>query len=188
MQGDGAQTDEKDLPVDYEPEIQAGADQEPRQEAAQPAQPDYYDKYVRLSADFENFRKRTEREKAAFLAYGKKDFVEKLLPAYEVLLRQQAKMDKEEPSEQCAAEMKSFRDGMKMVLGELDKAFKAEGVEKMDVLDKPYDPMTQEAIATLPSSSKQDGMVLEEVQMGFMMDGKVLRPARVVVGKAGEEA
>ena len=50
-------------------------------------QPDYYEKYVRLSADFENFRRRTEREKAAFLAYGKKDFVEKLLPAYEVLLR-----------------------------------------------------------------------------------------------------
>lgn len=186
MQGEGRETDEKDLPVDYEPEIEVKPEEEPQEAPAD--KPDYYDKYVRLSADFENFRKRTEREKAALLAYGKKDFVEKLLPAYEVLLRQQAKMDKEEPSEACAAEMKSFRDGMKMVLAELDKAFKAEGVEKMDVLDKPYDPMTEEAIATIPSSSEQDGMVLEEVQMGFMMDGKVLRPARVVVGKAGEEA
>lgn len=187
MQGQGGETQEKDLPVDFEPEIEVSPEEEPKEEV-QPEKPDYYDKYVRLSADFENFRKRTEREKAAFLAYGKKDFVEKLLPAYEVLLRQQAKMDKEEPSEQCAAEMKSFKEGMKMVLGELGKAFKAEGVEKMDVLDKPYDPLTSEAIATLPSSAKQDGMVLEEVQMGFMMDGKVLRPARVVVGKAGEEA
>ena len=63
--------EEKTLPADQEPEIEV----KPAEE-----QPDYYEKYVRLSADFENFRRRTEREKAAFLAYGKKDFVEKLLP------------------------------------------------------------------------------------------------------------
>lgn len=171
--------EEKTLPADQEPEIEVKPTEE---------QPDYYEKYVRLSADFENFRRRTEREKAAFLAYGKKDFVEKLLPAYEVLLRQQAQMEKQTVSEECAAEVKSLLGGIKMVLGELDKAFKVEGIEKMDVVDTPYDPMKEECIATIPSSSKQDGMVLEEVQMGFMMDGKVLRPARVVVGKAGEEA
>ncbi|MBR3603742.1 MAG: nucleotide exchange factor GrpE [Elusimicrobiaceae bacterium] len=170
-------------------EVLSPAEQEPEVEN-KPAeeQPDYYEKYVRLSADFENFRRRTEREKAALLAYGKKDFVEKLLPAYEVLLRQQAKMEKQTVSKECSAEIKSLLGGIKMVLGELDKAFKAEGIEKMDVIDTPYDPMKEECIATIPSSSKQDGMVLEEVQMGFMMDGKVLRPARVVVGKAGEEA
>jgi len=166
------------------------SEQDTAETQATPAedQPDYYEKYVRLSADFENFRRRTEREKAAFLAYGKKDFVEKLLPAYEVLLRQQAQMEKQTVSDECAAEVKSLLGGIKMVLGELDKAFKAEGIEKMDVIDTPYDPMKEECIATIPSSSKQDGMVLEEVQMGFMMDGKVLRPAREVEGKAGEEA
>lgn len=199
-----SEQEEKDLPVDYEPEIEEEAeeeadlpaDYEPTVDAAEetaqpsaaPAQPDYYEKYVRLSADFDNFRKRTEREKAAFLAYGKKDFVEKLLPAYEVMLREQAKINKQSSSEECSAEVKSLRDGMKLVLAELAKAFKAEGVEKLDVVDKPYNPDTAEVIATIPSSSKQDGMVLEEVQMGFSMDGKVLRPARVVVGKAGEEA
>ena len=174
-----SEQEEQVLPAEQAPQTQA----QPAEE-----QPDYYEKYVRLSADFENFRRRSEREKAAFLAYGKKDFVEKLLPAYEVLLRQQAKMEKESVSETCAAEMKNLLGGIKMVLGELDKAFKAEGIEKMDVIDTPYDPMKEECIATIPSSSEQDGMVLEEVQMGFMMDGKVLRPARVVVGKAGEEA
>ena len=175
---------EQDLPEEKETSAQPG--QETSAEA--PAEPDYYEKYVRLSADFENFRRRTEREKAALLAYGKKDFVEKLLPAYEVLLRQQAKMQKQTISQECAEEMKNLLGGIQMVLGELDKAFKSEGIEKMDVVDTPYDPMKEECIATIPSSSKQDGMVLEEVQMGFMMDGQVLRPARVVVGKAGEEA
>ena len=156
--------------------------QEVAEEKSAEEQPDYYEKYVRLSADFENFRKRTEREKAAFLAYGKKDFVEKLLPAYEVLLRQEKNLDKTD-----AQSTENLVGGIKMVLGELTKAFKNEGVEKMDVVGKPYDPQIAEAIAIIPASPEQDGVVLEEVQMGFMMDGKVLRPARVVVGKTQEE-
>ncbi|WP_428065091.1 nucleotide exchange factor GrpE [Candidatus Avelusimicrobium facis] len=171
--------EEQDLPVDAQP-------QTPQEEPA--PQPDYYEKYVRLSADFENFRKRTEREKAALLAYGKKDFVEKLLPAYEVMLRQQAHMQKEEADETGSAQMQSLRAGLNMVLGELKKAFAAERIEKLDVVGKPYDPQTSEAIALVPAPADKDGQVLEEVQMGFSMEGKILRPARVVVGKAEEEA
>lgn len=171
--------EEQELPVDAQP-------QTPQEEPA--PQPDYYEKYVRLSADFENFRKRTEREKAALLAYGKKDFVEKLLPAYEVMLRQQAQMQKEEADEKCSAQVQSLRAGLNMVLGELKKAFTAERIEKLDVVGKPYDPQTSEAIALIPAPADQDGQVLEEVQMGFSMEGKILRPARVVVGKAEEEA
>lgn len=175
--------EEQDLPVDYEPEIETvETEQAP---AAQ--QPDYYEKYVRLSADFENFRKRTEREKAALLAYGKKDFVEKLLPAYEVLLRQQTKMQKEAADKKTSEELKNLLGGLTMVLGEMDKAFKSEGIQRLDVVGKPYDPQNSEAIAVIPAKADQDGLVLEEVQMGFMMDGKVLRPARVVVGKAEED-
>lgn len=171
--------EEQDLPVDAQP-------QTPQEEPA--PQPDYYEKYVRLSADFENFRKRTEREKAALLAYGKKNFVEKLLPAYEVMLRQQAHMQKEEADEKGSAQMQSLRAGLNMVLGELKKAFAAERIEKLDVVGKPYDPQTSEAIALVPAPADKDGQVLEEVQMGFSMEGKILRPARVVVGKAEEEA
>lgn len=173
--------EEQDLPV-QEPEETA------QEESSQPPTPDYYEKYVRLSADFDNFRKRTEREKAALLAYGKKDFVEKLLPAYEVLLRQQSKMQKETADKKLSGEMKSLLDGLNMVLGEMDKAFKAEGIQRLDCVGKPYDAQTAEAIAVIPAKPEQDGVVLEEVQMGFMMDGKILRPARVVVGKAEEEA
>ena len=181
--------EEQDLPADYEPEIETGAAEAAEEEPApQPQTPDYYEKYVRLSADFENFRKRTEREKAALLAYGKKDFVEKLLPAYEVLLRQQSKMQKETADKKLSGEMKSLLDGLNMVLGEMDKAFKAEGIQRLDCVGKPYDAQTAEAIAVIPARPEQDGVVLEEVQMGFMMDGKILRPARVVVGKAEEEA
>ena len=148
--------------------------------------PDYYEQLVRLSADFENYRKRTDREKASFLAYGKKEFAERLLPSYEVLLRQLMEMDKKEEEGQLSTELKAVKTGLKRVFGELEKAFKAEGIEHMDVLDKPYDPATQEVVAMIPSSGDQDGLVLQEVQMGFTMDGKVLRPARVIVGQHAE--
>ncbi len=175
--------EEQELPADYEPEVEAAPQED---SAPAPQQPDYYEKYVRLSADFDNFRKRTEREKAALLAYGKKDFLEKLLPAYEVLLRQQAKLQKAK-TDQVPEQFKSVLGGLSMVLSEMDKAFKAEGVTRIEVVGKPYDPQTSEAIAVIPAKVEQDGQVLEEVQMGFMMDNKVLRPARVVVGKAEEE-
>lgn len=157
--------------------------EEPAAEPAQEKKPDYYDQLVRLSADFDNYRKRTEREKASFLAYGKKQFAEKLLPAYEVLLRQREELAKKQQQEECSASLKAVKDGLNMVFMELEKAFKAEGIEHMDVLNKPYDPATEEVVAMIPSSQEQDGLVIQEVQMGFMMDGKVLRPARVIVGQ-----
>lgn len=174
--------DERDLPEIAEPEIEVKPEDEPAEEN----KPDYYAQLVRLSADFDNFRKRTEREKASFLAYGKKQLAEKLLPSYEVLLQQAEKLDKENTSEECASQIKGLKDGIKMVLAEMEKAFRSEGIERMDVLDKPYDPQTQEVVAMVPSSEDQDGLVLQEVQMGFLMDGKVLRPARVIVGQHAE--
>ena len=176
----------------HEKEVLEEVEQGSTDETAEPAQetqeqtPNYYEQYVRLSADFENFRKRTEREKAALLAYGKKEFVLKMLPMYEVLLRQQKNLQPVK-EEKVSPEIKSLQDGMRMILTELDKAFKAEGIVKMDVLKKPYDPATEEVIATVPSSAEDDGLVVDEIQMGFMMDGQVLRPARVVVGQHTEE-
>lgn len=179
--------EERDLPEVEEAQAQAQPQEpEPEEAPAKDEKNKYYDQLVRLSADFENYRKRTEREKASFLAYGKKQFAEKLLPAYEVLLRQREELAKKQNNEECSASLKAVKDGLNMVFTELEKAFKAEGIEHMDVLDKPYDPATQEVVAMIPSSEAQDGMVLQEVQMGFTMDGKVLRPARVIVGQHAE--
>ena len=154
---------------------------------AQEAKPNYYEQFVRLSADFENFRKRTEREKAAFLSYGKKELAEKLLPSYEILLKQADSLNKKEASKGTDNELKNVVSGIQMILSEMEKAFRSEGIERIDVLNKPYDPATQEVVAMVPADEKQDGLVLQEVQMGFMLDGKVLRPARVIVGQHSQE-
>lgn len=156
----------------------------PQEASSGEAKPDYYEQFVRLSADFENFRKRTEREKAAFLSYGKKELAEKLLPAYEILLKQAAELGKNKTEKE---DLKNIVSGIQMILDEMEKAFRSEGVIRMDVLNKPYDPATQEVVAMVPANKEQDGLVLQEVQMGFMLDGKVLRPARVMVGQCAEE-
>ena len=151
--------------------------------AAETTEPDYREQYVRLYAEFDNYRKRTEREKAALIAYGKKDFAVKMLPMYEVLLRQQKALQSKKEQDP-----KALQDGMRMILTELNKAFSAEGIQKMDVLDKPYNPQTQEVVASIHAQAEKDGLVIDEVKMGFMMNGQVLRPASVVVGQAQEEA
>lgn len=157
------------------------------QPAPEVTTPNYYEQFVRLSADFENFRKRTEREKAAFLSYGKKELAEKLLPSYEILLKQGTELNKKDALKEASDELKNIVSGIQLILGEMEKAFRSEGIEKMDVLNKPYDPSTQEVVAMVPAEEKQDGLVLQEVQMGFMLDGKVLRPARVIVGQHTEK-
>lgn len=164
-----------------EEQAEASACENELQPPAKTEEPNYRDQYVRLYAEFDNYRKRTEREKAALIAYGKKDFALKMLPMYEVLLRQQKTLqDKEQ-------DPKALQDGMRMILSELTKAFSAEGIQKMDVLDKPYNPDTQEVVATIPAPADKDGLVIDEVKMGFMMGGQVLRPASVVVGQTTEE-
>jgi len=110
-----------------------------------------------------------------------------MLPMYEVLLRQQ-KLMQNAKSKDTVKEVKSLQDGMRMILGELEKAFRSEGITKMDVLKKPYDPQTQEVVAMIPAKDSEDGLVIDEAQMGFLIDGQVLRPARVIVGQKKEEA
>lgn len=159
----------------------AACENEPEEVPAKTEEPDYRDQYVRLYAEFDNYRKRTEREKAALIAYGKKDFALKMLPMYEVLLRQQKTLQDK------AQDVKALQEGMRMIVTELDKVFRAEGIQKMDALQKPYDPATQEVVAMVPAPADKDGLVIDEVKMGFMMNGQVLRPASVVVGQAQEE-
>ena len=153
------------------------------EETAQPAQPDYRDQYVRLYAEFENFRKRTEREKISFLSYGKKQLAEKLLPSYEILLRQAEKWGKQ----QADGETKSILEGVNLILSEMQKAFASEGIVRIETLNKPYDPATEEAVGMVPVPPEQDGLVIQEVQMGFMLNGSILRPARVLVGQHTQE-
>lgn len=155
-------------------------EQEQQEEPTDKAE-EYYQQLLRLQADFENYRKRTEKEKPLFIEFGKTEVIKSLLGLYDTLLKAQEETAKE------GADIKHIKQGLKMIFDEFNKAFAAQGVSVTSAKGKPYDPMTQEAVTTIPCAEKDDCMVLEELKKGVTLDGKVIRPAQVIVGKKAEE-
>ncbi len=141
----------------------------------------YFEQLVRLQADFENYRKRVEKEKAELINFGKTEVLLSFLSLYDVLLKAKKQVESEN------ADVKNIKQGLKMIFEEFAKVFKAQGVQIITAKGKPYDPMTQEVITTIPCAPKDDGLVLEEISSGVKMGDRVIRPAQVIVGKAPEE-
>lgn len=154
-------------------EAEAGETQDKAQE--------YYGQLVRLQADFENYRKRVEKEKPLFIQYGKMEVLRHLVPMYDILLKAKCEVNKE------GAELEHLKQGLKMIFEEFERFFKAQGVQIVCSKGKPYDPMTQEVVTTCPCAEEEDGKVIEELANGVVLDGKVIRPAQVIVGKREED-
>ena len=141
----------------------------------------YLDQLLRLQADFENYRKRTEKEKPLLISFGKAEVLKSLLPMYDNLLKAKGEFNKE------GADLKHLKHGLSMILEEVEKSFKAQGLKVLDGVGKPYNPMTQEVVTTVPSPAKDDGKVLQELVKAVELDGKIIRPAQVVVCKGAAE-
>ena len=142
----------------------------------------YLDQLLRLQADFENYRKRTEKEKPLLISFGKAEVLKSLLPMYDNLLKAKGEFNKE------GVDVKHLKHGLSMILEEVEKSFKAQGLKVLDGVGKPYNPMTQEVITTVPCPAKDDGKVLQELVKAVELDGKIIRPAQVVVCKTAENS
>jgi len=142
---------------------------------------DYYDQLLRLKAEFENFRKRVDKEKKELLAWGKYDFMQHLIPLYEMM--NMAKIHIENSSS-----YEDIKTGVNMIFTEFEKLFKNQGVEVIDILNKRYDPMLCEIVQTVEGNDENDGVVVEVVQPGYIMNGKLLKAAKVKVAKKKTES
>ncbi len=138
---------------------------------------DYYDQLVRLKADFENFRRRSEKEKKEYLDWGKEKILLKQIGMDDVL--QQALK-----SAKNGNNIESIVVGLEMVNKEFAKMLKEEGVEEIKC--EKFDPNECDAI-DYADSDQEDGTVLEVYQKGYKMNGKLIRPAKVKVAKNFEE-
>ena len=133
------------------------------------------DKYLRLAAEYDNFRKRTVRERQEAEHRGQANMVKGMLETLDDLSRF-AHVD---PS---TADAKTFVDGVAMVEKKLLKSLAGHGLEVLNPLDQPFDPNVHEAISTQPAPSREDDdMVGQVYQVGYVFNGLLLRPARVVV-------
>ncbi len=142
---------------------------------------DYYDQLLRLKAEFENYRKRVEKEKQDARTWGKQDVLMPLLSLVDVFEQALAQAEH-------AKEIKQVTEG----LGYLHKSFsgflKSEGLTPIETVGKPFDPHTAEAVDQVEVGEDQAGSVIEELQRGYSFQGRVIRPARVRVGVAKSTA
>ena len=146
-------------------------------EPQKPAEPDWKDLYARLRADFDNFKKRTARDREDTYRFAEADILRDILPTVDNLAL--ALGNAKDPENE-------FVKGVQLVYDTFLKVLKDHGAEPFDSVGKELDPEKMEAIATLPSDKVEEGKVSNEVKRGWMLREKLLRAAQVVVssGKA----
>ena len=133
------------------------------------------DRYLRLAAEYDNFRKRTQKERAESGTRAQADLVKQLIDSLDDLARFAA-------LDPATTDPAAVVKGVDLVEKKLRKALAASGLEIVDALDQPFDPSVHEAVATEPAlSSEDDNMVARVYQPGYRFNGQLLRPARVVV-------
>lgn len=135
------------------------------------------DKYLRLSAEFDNYRKRTLKEKAELIKNGGEKAISAILPILDDLERALQNMQK-------ADDVKAMYEGIDLIYQKFLKGLSQEGLQKMEPVGEVFDTDYHEAVALVPAPSEdQKGKVLDCVQTGYKLNDKVIRHAKVVVAQ-----
>lgn len=146
----------------------------PELEEQKKANAELNDRFLRLAADFENFRKRAEREQERIIVLATERFAADVLEVVDNLERAQK------------ADDSHLREGVNQIRQLLNTILRRHGITPIDSLKKPFNPEEHEAIAHVPSDS-EPGMVIDEISRGYRMQGKVIRYAKVAVSKSKDE-
>jgi len=128
------------------------------------------DTLKRLQAEFENYKKRIAKEKSELISCAEEELIKKLLPVLDSF--EQALKN---------SESKDFVKGMELIYAQLFSALKEEGLHSIESLGKKFDPYAHEVL--MHENSEKEDIVLEEFQKGYMLNGKVIRTAKVKIGK-----
>lgn len=136
------------------------------------------DKYLRLYSDFENFRKRTQKEKLDLFKTAGEEIITALLPVIDDFERASKAM-------QDAKDIDSVKDGMKLIHEKMLSILKQKGLEATpSQIGEPFNVELHDAITQVPAPSKNEvGKVIDEVEKGYSLNGKVIRYTKVVVGQ-----
>ena len=135
------------------------------------------DQYLRTLADVDNIKKRIQREKEEFLQFAAEGFVRELLPIIDGLDQAVAAVDKQ-------ADAKAIIKGVHMIYRQLLGMLEKEGVTRIPTVGHVFDPHLHEAVGHVePHNGEADGMIVEEIHVGYTMHGKVVRPSLVKIAK-----
>ncbi|MDD2497535.1 MAG: nucleotide exchange factor GrpE [Desulfitobacteriaceae bacterium] len=130
----------------------------------------------RLQADFDNYRRRTRLEKEELIKYAAEGVVSSLLPVVDNFERALASADN-------GGEAKNFIQGMEMIFRQLIQVLSQEGLAPVQALGNPFDPTLHEAVMQVEKENTESNIVIEEIQKGYTLKGKLIRPSMVKVAK-----
>ena len=152
------------------------AEEQTVEEAPKAEETDWKDKYLRLQAEFDNFRKRTLREKMALIESGGSDVWKAILPVLDDMERAIAASEKSE-------DITALREGEKLIYNKFVDIMRQKGVVEIEAKDKEFDADLHEAVARFAAGEEKSGKVIDVVQRGYKQGEQVLRYAKVVVGE-----
>ena len=162
---------ENAAPMTHEEEL------EKELETAQETIEEQKDKYLRLSAEFDNYRKRTMKEKAELILNGGEKSLSSILPVVDDFERAIKTME-------TATDVQAVKEGVELIYNKFMATLAQNGVKVIETKDQPLNTDYHEAIAVIPAPSEaQKGKILDCVQTGYTLNDKVLRHAQVVVGE-----
>mgnify|MGYP003587496457 CR=1 FL=1 len=138
------------------------------------------DKYLRANADFDNIKRRLEKEKMQAISYAHEVFARDLLPVIDSL--EMAIMAGSNQEIQSAELLEKLKEGIVLTIEQFKKAFEKHGIELVDI-DSGFDPNFHEAVMQLESEDKQSGEILQVFQKGYKIKERILRPAMVSIAK-----
>lgn len=158
------------------------ASPEPARDPAQEL-PELQDKYLRLAAEFENFRRRTLRERQELLQYAAENLIKELLATVDNLERALGHVRQQEEG----SDTESLSEGVELTYRSLLQALEKAGVTAVEPAGQTFDPKVHEALRQVPSADHEPGTVLEVYQKGYLLKDRLLRPALVAVSGPAEE-
>ena len=143
--------------------------------------------WKRTAADFENYKKRKEAESKELIEFAREVTVAKLLPTLDSLeqaLRHAPELNQESGmmNNEWGKKYQNWMVGINGILLQLDKALEELGVKKIEAVGKKFDPHFHEAVKEVVAD-EEDGIIVDELQSGFILNGKVIRPSQVVISK-----
>jgi len=134
-----------------------------------------YDLYLRAMAEMDNLRKRTAREKADTIKYGKEEIIKDILPFLDSMDRALEHAD--------TSDARAFIDGIRLMQDQLLCCLQKHGVERIESMGEDFDPNLHEALMLLDSADHRDNQIVSEMEKGYLLNGRLIRPSRVCVCK-----
>jgi molecular chaperone GrpE len=169
---------EAQAPADSPPETPAAGATDAALVAAQAKAEENWNHYLRAVAEMENFRKRSERELENARKFAVERFAQDLVSVADAL--------EAATSAAAGGGAAAHLEGIQATLRQLYRAFEKAGIQVIDPAGQPFDPAWHEAMVALDSDAAPPNIVLEVVQKGYSLNGRLLRPARVVVSRSAE--